>query len=123
MAIAMAETSYTDDLSILAHFADSQSYERAFKLKNEIIDKVEREIESKRLKEQDKLVRIFMAAYENDFSRFKSDVSKVALLNLESTEGLNMAQRFLYGFWQEFGEDFNIEFFEQRWMKNDIFND
>lgn len=123
MAIAMAETSYTADLDILAYYADSQSREQACKLKKEIIDKVEREIESKRLKEQDKLVRIFMAAYENDFSRFKSDVSKVALLNLESTEGLNIAQRFLYGFWQEFGEDFNIEFFEQRWMKNGIFDD
>lgn len=121
MAISDAFGSYTTDLDILTHFADSQGYEQAFKLKNEIIDKVEREIESKRLKELDKLIRIFMTAYENDFSRFKSDVSKVALLNLESTEGLDMAQRFLYGFWKEYKEDFNIDLFERRWLKNGIY--
>lgn len=123
MAIAMAETSYTADLDILAYYADSQSREQACKLKKEIIDKVEREVEDARREEQDKLIRIFMTAYENDFSRFKSDVAKVALLNLDSTEGLDMAQRFLYGFWQEHEVGFDIDQFERRWLENGIFDE
>lgn len=118
MAIAMAETSYTEDLSRLAYYADSKGYAQAYELKEKIINKVGREIENERLETQDRLIRILRIVYKDNFSRFEKDIARVALLNLESTEGLNMAQCFVYAIWKEYKMESDTNFleeFKQRW--------
>lgn len=116
MAIAFTSSGYSSDyIKDLNMLTDLAGTEEAKKLREKICDRVDKRInfESRR-----QLFQLLKITYDGDLDWFKRDIAKIALLNLDSTEGLDKAQRFLYVIWKNgFGSlrEELIQNLEQLW--------
>jgi len=106
MAISDAIPAYLYDLVELVHLAENQ--ERARELQKKIGEGLSKEIkDSTEFVAQRKIFKVLQITYNGDLVRLKKDIAKMALLDLNDLEGMNLVQRYVYAIWEvcfnEFG--------------------
>jgi len=113
MAILNAPTGFVVKLDRLVDYARNSEMENADKLKEEIIAGIVEEINRKSDADaRRKLFKILKISYDGDFANLKTDVAKIALLDLDSIVGLDKVQRFLYAVWENCISDSKEEFLQ-----------
>lgn len=99
MAISDALPAYGRDLDALVSLAENQ--EKARELKKKIYDSFYKEIKaSTDFEALRKISKVLRITYDGDLARLKKDIAKMALLDLNSLEGMDVAQRFVYSLWE-----------------------
>lgn len=94
--------------SRLVDIAQPEHREEAEELKQKIAKEFLSEVDKKvDADARRKLFKVLRITYNGDLDWLKRDLAKIVLLDLDSTEGLDKVQRFLYAVWEQCFEEFS----------------
>lgn len=99
MGISDALPTYGRDLDALVSLAENQ--EKARELRKKVYDSFYKEIKaSTDFEALKKISKVLWITYDKDLARFKKDIAKMALLDLNDLKSMDMVQRFVYSLWE-----------------------
>lgn len=99
MAISDAIPAYWYDLDALVSLAENQ--ERARELQKKVSAGFNKEAKARtNFEALRKISKVLWITYDKDLARFKKDIAKMALLDLNDLRGMDMVQRFVYALWE-----------------------
>lgn len=109
MAISDAISTYYHDIENLVNLAGIENYDKARELRHKLNKDVSEEIRARtNFEALKKISKVLWITYDKDLARFKKDIAKMALLDLNDLKSMDMVQRFVYALWEvcfnEFGD-------------------
>lgn len=93
--------------SRLVDIAQPEHREEAEELKQKIAKEFLSEVDKKvDADARRRLFKVLRITYDGDLDWLKRDLAKIVLMDLDSTEGLDKVQRFLYAVWEQCFDEF-----------------
>lgn len=101
MAISDALPAYGRDLDALVSLVGGEKYEMAKELQRRINEGLNKEANARAdFEALKKISKVLWITYDRDLAKLKKDIAKMALLDLNDLEGMDMVQRFVYSIWE-----------------------
>lgn len=106
--MAILNAPFFEHVSRLVDIAQPEHHEEAEELRQKIakefISEVDKKVDTDARR---KLFKVLKITYDGDLDWLKRDLAKIVLMDLDSTEGLDKVQRFLYAVWEQCFDEFS----------------